>query len=239
MSHRGPATLPWGIPSSDCPWAFGGKGPPGPCHRGPPASQTLPGVSEPPTPAPAPPSHPECRGDWPWRPVSFHLQTGREAACRRHPGPPCTPRLQANVKARARGIPGEVQASPNRAVRALEPEGGRKEGGLSGRATASPRGNCSNCRDTGLDRPCSLGPAAGPGTWPPGPLLEVAAQCPISNRQGPSPQTMPPAYGRKRISAAPGAATGPRGSLVAGTGWRPSRRAGRSPSFKPEAKSFL
>lgn len=237
MSRHGPATLPWGIPSSDCPQAFGRRGPLGPCHRGPPASQTLPAVSEPQTPAPPP--HPECRGSWPWRPVSFHLQTGREAACRRHPGPPCTPRPRANMKARARGIPGAAQASPNRAVRALEPEGGGKEGGLSGRATASPWGNCSNCGDTGLGRPCSPGPEAGPGAWPPGPLLEVAARCPISNCQGPSPRTMLPAYGRKRISAAPGAATWPKGSLVAGTRWRPSRRAGRSPSLKPKAKSFL
>ena len=45
VSRRGPATLLRGIPSSDCPCAFGGGGAP--------ASQTPPGVSEPQTPPPS------------------------------------------------------------------------------------------------------------------------------------------------------------------------------------------
>ena len=148
-----PATLLRGIPSSDCPCAFRGGGAP--------ASQTPPGVSEPQTPPPCPP-HPECRGSWPWRPVSFHLQTSREAALRQHPGPPCAPGPRASLKARARGIPGAAQASPGRAIRALEPEGSGKEGGLSGQATPSPGGTAPTAgTHRGLDRPWRV------ATWAP------------------------------------------------------------------------
>lgn len=135
------------------------------------------------------------------------------------PGTSLHSQAPSQCEGQSKGIPGRCRPLPTGPSE--HPGRGRQEGGWPLRASHRlPRENCSNCRDTGLRQTLLLGPAAGPGTWPPGPLLEVAAQCPISNRQGPSPQTMPPAHGRKRISAAPGATTGPRGSLVAGTGWK-------------------